>query len=73
MAALKEHIAAGIRFHAISLKRNPDGLLQTLAEHEEVYEAIRNGDPATARKAMQSHLLASRNRLFERRRSGVAV
>lgn len=68
MAALKDHIAAGMKFHGISLRREASALMRIFGEHERIFEAIQQGDAAQARQAMQDHLLASRERLFERRR-----
>ncbi|WBU63607.1 FadR/GntR family transcriptional regulator [Paracoccus aerodenitrificans] len=68
LGALKDHIAAGMKFHGASAKRETHGLVRILAEHTQIFEAIRDGDSETARRRMREHLLGSRERLFERRR-----
>lgn len=73
MEALKEHIAVGMRFHSIPTTRD-DGIPgPTYAEHTRIYEAIRDGKCELARSLMHEHLSSARERLFERRRGGVAV
>ncbi len=67
MEALREHIAVGMRFHGVSVKRETRGLARVFEEHSQIYEAIRTGDAEVARNLMREHLLSSRNRLFEPR------
>jgi GntR family transcriptional repressor for pyruvate dehydrogenase complex len=64
MEALKEHIAVGMKFHGISVKREAAGLLKVFQEHEAIREAIAVGDDEGARKLMHAHLVGSRDRLF---------
>lgn len=71
MAALKDHIAAGMRFHGASVKREASGLSRVFAEHEQIFAAIRDRSGEHARRVMHDHLLGSRERLFERRRPEV--
>ena len=68
MAALKDHIAAGMKFHGVSVKREASGLMRVFGEHERIFAAIRDRDGEAARRLMYAHLLGSRERLFERRR-----
>ncbi|MGX5666849.1 FadR family transcriptional regulator [Rhizobium daejeonense] len=68
MEALKDHIAAGMRFHGVSVKREASGLTRVFGEHADIFEAIRNRNTEKARDLMRHHLLGSRERLFERRR-----
>lgn len=68
MEALKEHIAAGMRFHGASVKRESTGLARVFDEHSRIYDAIRAGDADLARQVMHTHLLGSRERLFERKK-----
>jgi GntR family transcriptional repressor for pyruvate dehydrogenase complex len=65
MEALKEHIAIGMKFHGVSVKREAAGLLRVFHEHEAIAEAITSGDDEAARKLMQTHLVGSRDRLFQ--------
>lgn len=67
MEALKEHIATGMKFHGISVKQEKFGLSQVFTEHQQIFEAIRASDDARARHVMRTHLMGSRDRLFERR------
>lgn len=71
MEALKDHIAVGMRFHGASVKREATGLMRVFAEHNTIYEAIRDRDAARARNLMREHLIGSRERLFERRKPEV--
>lgn len=64
MQALEEHIAVGMRLHGLSLKSTQGGLAHVFVEHTAVYEAVRDGEPETARRLMHEHLTGSRNRLF---------
>lgn len=68
MQALKDHIAAGMKFHGVSVKRETSGLSRVFAEHEGIFTAIAGADAATARRVMRAHLTGSRERLFERRK-----
>ncbi|OLP61648.1 GntR family transcriptional regulator [Xaviernesmea oryzae] len=65
MEALKDHIAVGMKFHGVSVKREAAGLARVFAEHEAIAEAIAARDGAGARKLMESHLNGSRERLFQ--------
>lgn len=68
MEALKDHIAVGMRFHGASVKRDATGLARVFAEHNAIFEAIRDRKSDLARELMRDHLSGSRERLFERRR-----
>lgn len=68
MAALKDHIAAGMKFHGVSVKRETSGLLRVFGEHQLIFDAIRDRNAEGARRVMYNHLLGSRERLFEQRR-----
>jgi GntR family transcriptional repressor for pyruvate dehydrogenase complex len=68
LEALKDHIAVGMRFHGISIKRDSTGLARVFGEHAAIFEAIRARDVVRARDLMRIHLNGSRERLFERRR-----
>ncbi len=65
MDALKDHIAVGMQFHGLSLKRSDDGLDHVYAEHAAIFAAIKQQDPGLARTLMAEHLKGSRDRLFE--------
>ena len=65
MEALKDHIAVGMQFHGLSLKRTVDGLAHVYAEHQAIAEAIADRDAGAARARMAAHLAGSRDRLFE--------
>lgn len=67
MEALKDHIAVGMRFHGLSVKREASGLAKVFDEHARIFEAIRSGEAAQAQRLMHDHLTGSRDRLFERR------
>ncbi|MDW9699906.1 FCD domain-containing protein [Sinorhizobium meliloti] len=64
MEALKEHIAVGMKFHGISVKREASGLARVFAEHEAIADAIAAGSAEEARMLMLKHLTGSRDRLF---------
>ncbi|WP_417408114.1 FadR/GntR family transcriptional regulator [Hoeflea sp.] len=64
MEALKEHIADGMKFHGVSVKREVRGLARVFAEHEAIAKAIADGDANLAREMMLKHLTSSRDRLF---------
>lgn len=65
MEALKDHIAVGMKFHGMSVKREASGLTRVFAEHEAIAKAIADGDAEAARQLMLQHLTGSRDRLFE--------
>lgn len=65
--ALKPHIAVGMHLHGLSLLGPRLGLEKVFDEHKEIYQAIADGRPEDAEKAMRLHLEGSRNRLFEDR------
>ncbi|MFN7025715.1 MAG: FadR/GntR family transcriptional regulator [Pseudorhizobium sp.] len=65
MEALKDHIAVGMRFHGISVKRDTAGLSRVFAEHEAIAAAIAEGEGTRARELMHAHLTGSRARLFQ--------
>lgn len=67
MEALKDHIAAGMRFHGASVKREASGLSRVFDEHHAIFVAIEARDAAAARRLMLTHLTGSRDRLFENR------
>ena len=64
MEALKEHIAVGMKFHGVSVRREAAGLMRVFAEHEAIAQAIATGDGPAARQLMHDHLSGSRDRLF---------
>ncbi len=68
MEALEDHIAVGMQFHGASLKVTPDGLAHVYGEHKAIAEAIANRDADRARDLMRTHLMGSRDRLFDGRR-----
>lgn len=65
MEALKDHIAVGMRFHGVSVKRDTAGLSRVFAEHEAIATAIAAGEGARAKDLMHAHLTGSRARLFQ--------
>jgi len=65
MEALKDHIAVGMQFHGLSLKRTTNGLAQVYAEHKAIADAIAERKPEAARSLMAAHLAGSRDRLFD--------
>ncbi|MFN7023495.1 MAG: FadR/GntR family transcriptional regulator [Pseudorhizobium sp.] len=65
MEALKDHIAVGMRFHGVSVKRDAAGLSRVFAEHEAIATAIAAGEGALAKELMHAHLTGSRARLFQ--------
>ncbi len=69
VAALREHIATGVRFHNGSPRREAEDTGRDMEEHEQIFQAIRDRDTQRATEAMRAHLLSLRDRLFERRRS----
>ncbi|MCP1200842.1 FadR/GntR family transcriptional regulator [Notoacmeibacter sp. MSK16QG-6] len=63
--ALRDHVNVGMKLHGESLMNDGrKGLEEVLAEHTDIYEAIRNRDPEEARARMRLHLEHSRDRLF---------
>lgn len=73
MEALKDHIAAGMRFHGASVKQEASGLSRVFAEHHAIFEAIRQRNRQQAHDLMRDHLLGSRERLFEKKRPTQAI
>ncbi|MBE9605388.1 FadR family transcriptional regulator [Acetobacteraceae bacterium H6797] len=67
MAALKDHIAVGMKLHGLSLLGPAPALRGVYEEHAAICAAIKGGDAATAEKLMREHLVGSRDRLFEGR------
>ncbi|WP_435169892.1 FadR/GntR family transcriptional regulator [Falsirhodobacter sp. 1013] len=67
MEALEDHIAAGMRFHGASIKRETSGLSQVFLEHSEIFAAIRDRDADAARRLMRAHLIGSQDRVFGKR------
>lgn len=65
MEALKDHIAVGMRFHGVSVKRDTAGLSRVFAEHEAIAAAIASGECTRAKELMHAHLTGSRARLFQ--------
>lgn len=65
MEALKDHIAVGMRFHGVSVKRDNAGLSRVFAEHEAIADAIATGKGPKAKELMHAHLTGSRARLFQ--------
>jgi GntR family transcriptional regulator, transcriptional repressor for pyruvate dehydrogenase complex len=65
MEALKDHIAVGMRFHGVSVKRDTAGLSRVFAEHEAIATAIAAGEGTRAKELMHAHLTGSRARLFQ--------
>jgi GntR family transcriptional repressor for pyruvate dehydrogenase complex len=65
MRALREHIYVGMKLHGQSLMTDgAKALRNVLHEHNAIFEAIRDGDAATAQALMERHLRHSRDRLF---------
>lgn len=73
MAALKDHIAVGMRFHGISVKNEVHGLSRVFEEHEAIFQAIRQRDGQLAHDMMYDHLHGSRERLIDRSAADTAV
>jgi GntR family transcriptional regulator, transcriptional repressor for pyruvate dehydrogenase complex len=67
MAALKDNIFVGMKFHGYSLTLADRGLEKVLGEHGAILDAIRARDADRARDLMRSHLEGSRDRVFEGR------
>lgn len=65
MEALKDHIAAGMRIHGLSVKREASGLTRVYDEHDTIFQAIRQGNGQVAHDLMHNHLHGSRERLFD--------
>ena len=65
MRALREHIYVGMKMHGESLMTDGAKALEAvLAEHTAIFDAIRDGEAATAETLMRRHLEQSRDRLF---------
>ncbi len=65
LKALREHINVGMKLHGESLLSDGDEALEkVLAEHQSIYDAIRNQDEMAARERMTNHIVNSRTRLF---------
>ncbi|MCA0942076.1 FadR family transcriptional regulator [Yangia mangrovi] len=63
--ALRDHVNVGMKLHGESLMNDGrKGLEEVLAEHTQIFEAIRDREPELARRGMRSHLEHSRDRLF---------
>ncbi|RLQ89595.1 FadR family transcriptional regulator [Notoacmeibacter ruber] len=63
--ALRYHINVGMKLHGESLMNDGrKGLEDVLAEHTDIYNAIRLHDSDAARSTMRKHLEHSRDRLF---------
>lgn len=73
LEALKDHIAAGMRFHGASVKQEVSGLSRVFEEHHAIFEAIRQRDGAQAHSLMHDHLTGSRERLFEKKKPILAL
>ncbi|MFV0383196.1 FadR/GntR family transcriptional regulator [Paracoccus sp. (in: a-proteobacteria)] len=65
LGALRDHIHVGMKLHGESLMSDGAAALRAvLAEHQAIYEAIRDRDAARAQEVMRSHITNSRQRLF---------
>lgn len=65
MRALREHINVGMKMHGQSLLSDgAQGLESVLAEHADIYTAIKDQDTERAKQAMRAHVVNSRDRLF---------
>ncbi len=73
MAALKDHIHVGMKFHGVSLAGAQGGLEHVYSEHFGIFEAIRARDANRARELMRRHLEGSRDRVFEGRMLDLAL
>ncbi len=63
--ALRDHVNVGMKLHGESLMNDGrKGLEEVLAEHTQIFEAIRDREPELARSGMRRHLEHSRDRLF---------
>lgn len=69
IAALREHISQGVKFHNGMAVREAEDMARVMDEHQSIYDAIQARDPDRASRAMHDHLQAQRERLFERRPS----
>lgn len=49
----------------LSLASPETRLLKVQEEHEQIYEAIRSGNPQAAYKAMRDHIESARRRVFD--------
>ena len=65
-ASMKTHIQIGMKLtRNLSLKRTSERMQSVQDEHEAVYNAIQDKDPARAQKKMQTHINNARLRMFE--------
>ena len=65
IAAIAGPVEVGLRVaSALTPAPSHERLSATISEHQAIVDAIRNGDPAAARDAMQRHIKASRERVF---------
>ncbi|WP_369921225.1 FadR/GntR family transcriptional regulator [Marinomonas polaris] len=63
---LRKSIKEGINITRNLSLLHPESRLQLVQkEHNEIVEAIRDGNPTAAREAMKKHLNSARNRMFE--------
>lgn len=63
--ALRDHVNIGMKLHGDTLMNDGrKGLEEVLAEHTRIFEAVRDGDAASASDEMRRHLEHSRDRLF---------
>jgi GntR family transcriptional regulator, transcriptional repressor for pyruvate dehydrogenase complex len=65
--ALDDHVAIGMKLHSLSLMSSTSRLEQVFREHLAIFQAIREGKAELAGAAMRTHLVGSRDRLFEGR------
>ncbi|MFN8681457.1 FadR/GntR family transcriptional regulator [Paracoccus sp. P2] len=73
MAALKDHITVGMRFHGVSVKREASGLSRVFDEHFAIFESIRQRHVQQAHDLMHAHLSESRDRLSEKKEPAQAM
>jgi GntR family transcriptional repressor for pyruvate dehydrogenase complex len=64
MAALKDHIGAGMKVHGLSVLGPGPSLERVFEEHLGIFEAIRRRDATRARQLMRLHIDGSRDRVF---------
>ncbi|MBR9765770.1 MAG: FadR family transcriptional regulator [Rhodobacteraceae bacterium] len=65
LKALRDHIHVGMKLHGESLMSDGARALEAVfAEHQAIYDAIRERDSERAREVMRKHILHSRERLF---------
>lgn len=65
MESLKEHISVGMKHHGHSVKQATDGLDNVFHEHEQIFAAIRDRDPESAKYFMREHIMGSRTRILD--------